>query len=549
MMKLLFNMKKIYQHNYDFRAIVIFSFFALLTSCSDTWDDHYQGLSNAENKSLLQMIEENENLSDFLKVLQNTHLYNNNHRTEITYADLLNDDQSLTVWAPTNGTFDVEDLLKQCRTTKGDSIVGQHFSGNHIAHTLIRSNNASWQQDPMNHINLFNNKYLYVKDIPSLASIDIPANNGLLNISSSIVPYTYNVYEGLTSLSEASHIGSFLKTYERFKLDEEASIQRGIEDGKKVYSDSVLITENNLFRMFGKINSEDSTYLALLPSSDTWDDVLDEAKPYFFYGTGEVADSISNYWKNLLLMQDLFFNLNEQVSIADSIKSTNYSKFTPEYNVFYRPLDKGGILDPDNIEKELECSNGSIMYLKSWPFTKEQLYFRPVKVEGEREANIIQNNECTFNYRTVYDSKISNDGYLDIVPRNNANWTATFEVANTLAGTYDICLVLLPKTVSNPYSRDFKPNKFTAVLNYVDKDGNKSSVNFDEELTNNGETIDTVKIGRFALPTCNYGQQNVTVSLQIKCSIQSRQTKDYSREMYLDCIYLKPVSEGKENEL
>ncbi len=506
-------------------------------SCSDTWDDHYDERTASADKTLLQLIKEDGSLSDFLQVLQSTHLYNNNHRTDVTYADLLGSDQSLTVWAPKNGTFDIESLLQECTTEQGDSMVGQHFVGNHIAHTLFQSTKLA----ALDYIRMHNNKYFYLENLPSCLSADIPASNGLLNIVDNEFPYNYNLYEGLTSMGDAAHIGWFLKKYERQELDENASIQRGIEDGKKVYSDSVMIRENILFRTFGKINEEDSSYFAFLPSEKVWKDVMDEAAPYFYYGEGTVNDSISQYWKNLLLMQDLFYNANEQASVTDSIRSTNYSSRTPEYNVYYRPLDDGGLLSSQYVGSELECSNGTIYCLNSWPFTKEQLYFRPVKVEGEREANIIESKDCTFNYRSVRADSVSGNGYLDIVPRTStSNWTATFEIANTLAGTYDICAVILPKTVYNAFSRDVKPNKFIATLNYADSLGNKLQTAFKEEKSNDPYTVDTVIIGRFNLPVCNYGQPDCKVSLQLQCSVKNSQVK-FSREMYLDCIYLKPV--------
>ena len=68
------------------------------------------------------------------------------------------------------------------------------------------------------------------------------------------------------------------------------------------------------------------------------------------------------------------------------------------------------------------------------------------------------------------------------------------------------------------------------------------SVNFDDEFSNNPYQTDSVLIGQFTFPTCNYQQQETTVSLQLKCSITNRQT-NFSREMFLDCIYLKPISE------
>ena len=390
---------------------------------------------------------------------------------------------------------------------------------------------------------MHNSKYLYIDDIPAFLSTDVPASNGLLNIIDSEVPYNYNIYEGFTSMSDAQHVGQWMKSYEKQELDEDASIQRGLEDGRKVYSDSVMVKENILYRTFGKINSEDSSYIALLPVKEVWEKVVDEAAPYFDFGNIEKADSIGTYWRNLLLMQDLFFNVNEQASPSDSLISTSYSKKTPEYNVYYNPNAAGGLLSDTYISGSRLCSNGMIYYLKQWPFTKEQLYFKKIVVEAERESSLMDNKDCTFNYRTAIGDSISQNGYLDIVPKTStSNWTATFELANTLAGTYDICVVVLPKTVYNPFSRDFKPNKFTAVLNYVDAEGQSQQQEFKTAVSNDPYVVDTVSIGRFTFPVCNYGQQDALVSLQLKCNIANREVK-FSREMLLDCIYLKPVKE------
>ncbi len=150
--------------------------------------------------------------------------------------------------------------------------------------------------------------------------------------------------------------------------------------------------------------------------------------------------------------------------------------------------------------------------------------------------------DCTFSYRAAIADSVSGNAYLDITPRTStSNWQATFEIPNTLSGTYDICAVILPKTVYNPNSRDFKPNKFKATLTYMDINGESKKEDYNTEISNNPYVVDTVVIGRFTFPTCNYQQSDVTTTLQLKCSIGNRQT-NFSREMYLDCIYFKPVS-------
>lgn len=513
-----------------------------LGSCSDAWDDHYEQKGDNATTTLLQCIQSQPQLSDFLALLQKTHVYNNNHVTSVTFAELLDADQALTVWAPVNGSFNADSLLALCQTVKGDSTVGQHFVMNHIAHNLFNMN-AQTCQDVL----MLNNKYLPLNatslyNASTVAgSSNMSASNGLLHIVNSGAQYTYNVYEALTSLQEFAHLGSFLSHYEKQELDENRSIQAGIVDGQKVYSDSVMVKENALFRVFDQIMSEDSTFLMLAPDADMWQTVYDEAAKYFNYGSMPKADSISEYWTTISLMADLIYNRNIQ-HLSDSLFSTSFKAREWPYHVYYKPFAADGILASDNIKDSLQCSNGSVYRLKQWPFTPEDLYFHPITTQGEREASLRDYKDCTMNYRAVIADSVSGNGYVDIVSRTStSNWTATFEIANTLSGTYDICAIILPKTVYNPNSRDFKPNKFKASLNYVDADGVAQKEDFPTELSNNAHAVDTVVIGRFTFPTCNYQQTDVTVSLQLQCSIQPRQTT-FSREMYLDCIYLKPVS-------
>ena len=517
----------------------------LFSSCSDSWDDHFDEQRMASDKSLLELIRSNDELSDFLRVLETAHVYNNNHTTPVTFAQLLDADQSLTVWAPKNGTFNCDSLLRDCLTQEGDSMVGLHFLGNHIAHTLFNADMG----DEGSSILMMNNKQVLGSQFDiNPSSYNIPAMNGLLHVVDTEVPYNYNIYEGLTSMSKYQLIGKFLKRYETQELDEDASIQRGIDDGRIVYSDSVMNKVNILYNTFGKINSEDSTYFMFVPDETSWKQINDEAEKYFNYGSVLKADSISEYWKNVSLMQGLFYNRNVQYHIMDSINSTMYSQREPEYNVFYRPFDEGGILTSEYIADSLYCSNGTIYTLKKWPFTKEQLYFRPITVETEQQSVLVDSKDCTFNYRTILADSVSNNGYLDIVQKSStSNWNASFRIANTLSGTYDLYVVILPKQVNNKNSRDFKPNKFVASLSYKNVDGSTGVIDFDEAISNDPYHVDTLKIGRVTLPTCNYRQQDVTVTLTITCKISNRETK-FSREMYLDCIYLKPIDVTEPNE-
>ena len=138
---------------------------------------------------------------------------------------------------------------------------------------------------------------------------------------------------------------------------------------------------------------------------------------------------------------------------------------------------------------------------------------------------------------------ISDNAYLQILPRTNlSNWELTFRVDNTLSGCYDICLVLLPKSVSNQSAPDVRPCKFKATINYVDERGVAQTDNCgNTQFQNDPEHVDTIVLAEaFQFPACNYDQNELKVSLKIQCSILARETARFAREMYLDCIYLRP---------
>jgi hypothetical protein len=137
---------------------------------------------------------------------------------------------------------------------------------------------------------------------------------------------------------------------------------------------------------------------------------------------------------------------------------------------------------------------------------------------------------------------VSENEYLVITPLNTtSNWTMTFKLENTLAGTYDICAVILPATVYDPKA-NLRPCKFQAEVNYVDEKGAAKTDNLgNEKFTNDPAVVDTVVLAEdFVFPTCNYNQENLKFTLKLKCNILARETGKYSREMYLDCIYLRP---------
>lgn len=349
----------------------------------------------------------------------------------------------------------------------------------------------------------------------------------------------------MTTLSGYSGVGSFFKGYEKLELDENASIQSGIVDGNIVYSDSVMRTTNILFGRFDRINEEDSSFIMLVPENRVWDKVYNEALSYFNYGSVNQADSLQRLYAHQAVIRDLVYNRKYGCAhMEDSVCSIAYSKYDEERrHVYYNPLASGGIFSSDFVRDTMACSNGAIYNLHEWPFKPEDIYFYPVKTEAEYESMMTDYKDCTYASRFSAADSIS-DGYLVISPRtNSSNWTMEFQIPSVLSGTYDICAVVLPRTVYNATDRNFRPCKFKASIGYETVDGIEQSFDFEDEVKNDPYRVDTVKIGTFTIPVCSYGQPNAKVHLTLECSISRMESGRYNREMYLDCLYFKPNRE------
>lgn len=92
--------------------------------------------------------------------------------------------------------------------------------------------------------------------------------------------------------------------------------------------------------------------------------------------------------------------------------------------------------------------------------------------------------DCTYASRSSVADSIS-DGYLVISPRtNSSNWTMEFQIPSVLSGTYDVCAVVLPRTVYNASDRNFRPCKFKASIGYETVDGVEQTYDFEDEVQN-----------------------------------------------------------------
>lgn len=514
------------------------SFSIALTSCSE-WDDHYEGAQTGTSLTLWQQLQQHPELSDFCQVLEQTKVFRMHKKTPVSYAQLLDGGQSFTVVAPVNGTFNRDSLIRLTQTHQGDSVAEKFFVLNHI------SRSTSSMKDYEQSMLMLNSKHMTLSagtiEGVALKASNLHAKNGVLHIAERPLPYEYNLYEALCDMADLSAIGNFLRQYDEDYFDADASVSSGIVEGVPVYVDSVVIERNRMLQRIGLINAEDSTYWIVVPTTDGWNRAWDEATKYFVYdATVLKRDSIQQYWTHRGLMDDAVFSLNVQPSPQDSLISPQYDRKHPEYHVFYKPFTEGIMSHP---VRTFNCSNGTLYETAAWPFTPEQTYFRELKTEGEETTLILDYGYCNYNKRVFSADSVSESGYLDIVPATGtSNWNMIFKLENTLSGTYDIYAIVLPKSVYNPLEPDLRPCKFKAAVNYVDEQGKEKTYDCENTVFQTDPLrVDTVLLAsKFRFPASNYGQVNTKISLKLTCNILARETSRFAREMYLDCIYLRP---------
>ncbi len=544
-----------------FAGMVSCGMAAGLTACSE-WNDHYESTADggAAGGMLWEQLKANPQLSDFCQVLEETKVHRMHRKTPVSYADMLSGGQTFTVMAPLNGTFNKDSLLTLIQTASGDSAVEKSFVQNHLSRSLISYNATS------NRMLLLNMKHMDINNVP----VSVPnqkAFNGMFHVVSNALPYQHNIYEMFCDNPSLSVIGDNIRRFNKDEFDANASVQNGVIDGVPVYVDSVMNELNPLLDAIGLLKAEDSTYLVVAPTTEGWNEAYAEASQYFVYDQSiEKRDSLQQYYTMRALLEDAVFNMTDQKSITDSLISVpyintthTYQKGKREYHVFQKPFEPGGVMYGAT---PLECSNGKLYTTKKWSFKPTDTYFKELDIEGESQHLMFKYDETTttYNLRQLRADSVSNNQYMRINAKGNTdNWDVTYRLNNTLSGSYDIYVVVLPKSVYDATAEKADlPCKFIANINYIDENGQPASHECmweDEdgwemyEFETNPERVDTIMIAKdFKFPACNYGQDNTNVSINLQCFVSPFENFTHSREFFLDCILVRPHNSKSEEQ-
>lgn len=270
---------------------------ALAAGISACTDDHFDISSTAAGKQTIwQEIKSNSQLSEYADILQRVNYSTSEKKTTPeTYADLLNGDQTFTVWAPKNGSFDYQYYLDLLESGERENIY--KVETELIRNTMTRYSNIM-NGSGTKRIDLFNSKSATLDyDNMTINGVKIEQNttdddavrgnigatNGVLHITEAPVEFRPNLYEYMASRKDLDSLYSFLKSFDKIEFSEAQSTPGPTINGRKTWVDSVTFKYNAYTGRYmgADLTCEDSLYAMVMPNNAAWKIVLSKTKQYF----------------------------------------------------------------------------------------------------------------------------------------------------------------------------------------------------------------------------------------------------------------------------
>lgn len=553
------------------KAFLAIMAMGLSFSCTDQWDEHYSvDKSVVPDMSILEKLKSNPETSEFVKVLETTKMFNGKKMVEdVTYDELLDADQFITVWAPSNSALTADEwakYTKKNKTREENYEVSQMFIRNHIARFGHPVGETTKEKVIMMSKKRYESAASAIEGVSYSSQKNLSCSNGVLHIINGTIDYKKSIYEYITTEKEyADNLGAFFKKYTVDEIDLDKSVSAGIDaNGQVIYIDSVTTERSILMDKFGLINEEDSNYVVVLPTGAAWDAKFAEMAYRFDYQKAEGADSLQLFWAYSNLLTDAFVNMNLQKHPTDSIVTTLYNETKVKrtkkiFNTYYKPFEADGIFAND-VAEVIECSNGKIYKTNTWSFSDAYTWDAPIIKEAESSEYRVLGELVRPATAIIRSSKISEEKVL-VMKGDKAvtdQWDATFGIGNTLAGWYNVYAVILPNDITGELTTA-KPNQFNAYIEYFNENGRIETYQEKDpkrptrvyKYNNDIAKIDTVLLnfsGPIFFPACNYEQEKASINVTFKINMTASETKTYSNTMYLDCIILEPAEAPEEEE-
>lgn len=526
-------------------------------ACTDDHFDIQAGVSGSGTQTLWENISSNEELDSLAMILSRTRVLKNDYdnTTQQTYADLLNNPQSFTVWAPKNGTYNAKsylDRLDQAQELRasGDILAGvameydvaNQFVLNHLARFNYEAERGEQEIHMMNgKIAVYNAGAGLFNNVPLAAEFgNINGSNGTMHVLDGLSPFAYNVYDYVATHDTFSKLYGFLtdSLFESREFSEIASTPGAMNpDGEMVYVDSVYYTYNTLLSSSSaSVSNEDSTTIAILPTDALWDDVVTKLKSYYNYGStynyewntskGDFekkgasalklnADSLCDVNAKSEFVKSLFFSPS-RFSVnnpKDSAEIINYAVFADSListnrRIYYNP-NRGeepntAGANPLFAGQPIKASNGYIFALDELPIAPEYFWVERVEPSALMPVYVTgATNNGTIVSLTDENRNTEVEGDVDYYSRftvsGRSNMMVNFALQGVLSATYRLVAVMAPTRIDKAFE-DLE-EKCVFYVDVLDDEGKVIAKSEDIEISQ--DKVDRyVLIDKLTFPKC-----------------------------------------------
>lgn len=233
------------------KILYMVCFLLTLASCSekDDWNTPSSLINKSASQTLWQNMEEQGNLSQFIELAK-----------RVGYDKELQNSRYLTVWAPSDGSFNFDSL-----NHVSDELLLQRFVKNHIANYDYRATSGMRQR-----VRTLNEKSYWLEadeqgqpvfdGIPVSLS-NVAARNGRLHVLAGQAPYYNLAYHQIFDWAdEAPLFAQYVRKFEHRKLDVSKSIEGPVdENGNQTYIDSVMFVTNDLAYKMDRVDGKART--------------------------------------------------------------------------------------------------------------------------------------------------------------------------------------------------------------------------------------------------------------------------------------------------
>jgi uncharacterized surface protein with fasciclin (FAS1) repeats len=324
----------------------------LITGCKKLTDEHNAIADDSLKKTLMNLVDENPDLSTFAGYLRQT-----------GYDKELNSSKSYTVFAPSNNFFAGID-----NAILGNPAKLKQLIGNHIAGQLVRTSSVTAAL----RISMLSGKYNTMLGATiegaTITTADQYASNGILQVVNKVLPALDNCWELMTNNPLAPvKQSAFMQTLFRNVFDTSNAVVIGINPttGEPIYQPGTDSVFTNLFwnRVYD-LRNEEKQYSYFILTDAAWDAEVNKYRPFFPTSTTD-STTMTASWN---VVKDFAVDIvYDPATIPDTIFSKSGTKLG---------IDRAAIV------RTIKTSNG-IVYIMNKLDVQPLHKFKPYLVETE----------------------------------------------------------------------------------------------------------------------------------------------------------------------